>query len=290
VTPTTLNQTGLTTYWPYSGTNIPVTYHYCVNIQGANPVLQCSLPANAAFDVTGPMGSATATTQSVMVTPQQIPLCDGTTTTAQILVFGANIVPGTCAGPGNTGGIAIKGNNGITIASPVSSSNGSLEWIQVITANLFTETSPGASTPTSYDCGEGLDNGLPYPNTQTINGALTAFDVPTQGLVGPYIGYSKTFNAVTYLMWQSDIAGSILVPLGYVPWNWSAAAGQNTATQTWSLSSGATWSVNPSFVPSTDNDTTTHGYPTWTALISNYGSGSNGGVCNSIITNAQKEQ
>lgn len=288
VTPTTLNQPSLTTYWPYAGTNA-VTFQYCVNIQGANPVNQCSLPATAKFTVTGPTGSAIATTQSVMVTPQQIPLCDGTTTTAQLLVFGANIGPGTCA-PGNTGGIAIKGNYGITIASPVSSSNGSLEWIQVITANQFTETSPGASTPTSYDCGEGLDNGLPYPNTQTINGALTAFDVPTQGLVAPYIGYSKTFNAVTYLMWQSDIPGSILVPLGYVPWNWSGAAGQNVATQTWSLGAGATWSVNPSFVISSDSDSTTHGYPTWTALITNYGSGSNGGVCKSFTTNAEEVQ
>ncbi len=165
VTPTTLttaNNTApqLTTYWPYAGSNIPVSFKYCVNINGANPVLQCSLPANAAFTVTGPTGSAIATTQSVMVTPQQIPLCDGTTTTAQLLVFGANIGPGTCKGPGNTGGFAFKGSNGITIASPVSSSNGSLEWIQVITANQFTETSPGASTPTSYDCGEGLDNAI----------------------------------------------------------------------------------------------------------------------------------
>jgi hypothetical protein len=224
-----------------------------------------------------------------MVTPQQIPLCDGTPNTAQLLVFGANIGPGTCA-PGNTGGIEITGNYGITIASQVSSSNGTLEWIQVITANYFTETLPGASSPSGFDCGRGLDNALPYPNTATINGALTAFDVPALGLIGPYIGYSKTFNALTYLMWKSTIAGSIFVPLGYVPWNWSGSATQNSATQVWSLNDGAIWSVNPSFVISKDTDPTTHGYPTWNALILNTGAGSNGGVCTSFTTNAEEVQ
>ena len=58
-TPTTLNQPSLTTYWLYPNSSVPVTYQYCVNIQGANPVLQCSLPANATFNVTGPTAQIT---------------------------------------------------------------------------------------------------------------------------------------------------------------------------------------------------------------------------------------
>jgi len=276
VTPTTLTGPSLTTYWVYAGTDIPVTYEYCVGSQ-------CSSKANAAFTVNGPTGSATATVTGVSVSPK-VPICNGTTATEQLLVFGTGVGSGKCSS-GNTGGIAITGNYGITLggkAANVPSSGGTLEWIQLIAVNLETETPAGGGTPTSLDCGEGLDNKLPYPST-TTNGILTASDIPAQGLSAPYIGASRTFTASTYLMWQSKLTGSNLVPLGYVSWNWSGAAAENTATQTWSLSPGATWTAKPSFVKSSDNNPDTRGYPTWTSLVIN-------GVCTTVTTNAEEEQ
>lgn len=232
MTPTTLTtppQTSpaLTTYWPYAGTNT-VTFGYCVNIlltQGGNPVNQCSLPANASFDVSGP-------TASSMSTP-----------TGYVGIFA-----GPRLGYGPTG---IQFNPTLSNTTGYS---GQFEWIQLITNDTITHTSIAGSTQTCVNVtipptsgGTGLDSGLPYDTgTSTRDSPSITLNSTT------YTQEARSFSAQMYLLWDPLLPSSIPVPLGSVAWGWSGTAAYSSGN--WLLTSSST--TAPSWVPGSS-------YPTW---------------------------
>jgi hypothetical protein len=111
---------------------------------------------------------------------------------------------------------------------------------------------------------------------------MTAADSPPFGLSATYIGVTRSFSALSYLMWKSNLTGSILVPLGYVPWNWSGSAVGSIVTGIWSLNTNppSTWSQQPTLAQDPNNS----GYPTWDPpLVVN-------GVCTNVTTNEIEEQ
>lgn len=268
-TATVLTNPGLTTYWLYPNSSIPVTYKYCINIQGANPVLQCSLPANATFNVTGPTATITPSL-SLSTTPPATGVwwvsgtdsgCNG----YQYLVFGTLTLPSAGCGLLNPAKYGIG-----FLASPPPDS-GRFEWVQLITSDILTGTATGQEvTPTIRNTG--LDQFYPYP---TIDTSWTSVaDTPTISVNTPTLTTeTRAFSATMYLLWTgnaSDVQGRdsnyIDVPIGYVTWSISGTADNNTtATPPWSLdpTQGPT---TTDFTPSTDDGTVTHGLPAWTTV------------------------
>jgi hypothetical protein len=65
-------------------------------------------------------------------------------------------------------------------------------------------------------------------------------------------------------MWQADTPSSIPVPIGYVPWAWSAEADNNSGV--WSVNTGSVnVSSNPQIIPNTGDPTTD--FPTWSSAV-----------------------
>ena len=228
--PTTLNNTpNLTTYWIYPGNAIPVTYQYCVNIQGANPVLQCSLPANAAFNVTGPSVSS-------MSTP-----------TGYVGIFA-----GPLLGYGPTG---IQFNPTL---SNTTGDSGQFDWVQLITNDTLTLTSTTGTIQTCINVtvpptssGTGLDTLYPYAT------GTSTHDNPSGQLNSTtYTREARSFSAQMYLLWDPLLPSSIPVPLGSVTWGWSGTAAYSSGS--WSLISSST--TTPSWGTSSS-------YPTWSDLM-----------------------
>jgi hypothetical protein len=255
-TKTAVTNSYLNTFWVYPQDGIPVTYQYCVNIPGVGN--QCSLVANASFNVTGPTATITPNSNYWTVSP---PI--SCPTTVQILYFGY---------PDPTSGCAltplVKGISFQAALSSVPDSGGTAEWVQLITKNTLSGTllSGGDAGPTSQ--GVGLDNSYPYlPDDPNDAVTTQASDSPNNALDPSLARETRRFKADMYYLWQPQISGSIFVPLGYVEWSTSGTAVQHTNDTTpWSLaSSGATTAV---FHLSTDTGNT-HGYPTWSGIVTN---------------------
>jgi hypothetical protein len=78
-----------------------------------------------------------------------------------------------------------------------------------------------------------------------------------------------------YLMWTGnadDVQGTdpnyIDVPLGYVDWSISGTANQDKKlSPPWSLALDQGPTPTPTFTPSTDDGTATHGLPVWTNVV-----------------------
>jgi hypothetical protein len=261
VTPTTLNQTSLTTYWPYAGTNIPVTYYYCANIQGANPVLQCSLPATANFDVIGPTGGSISFTPfAPAVTIANLTTCtdpSGTYPGGPYMIYATGVTGQACPGQSNktVDGISFNFPTGYT-----NDSNGIYSLVQLINSDTIT-----GEAVSSY--GTGLDTEYPY-------GWPPSGDSPKVYLQSTATSVTRTFSANMFLMWQSTTANSIPVPLGYQTWGFSGTAtcSSNCGTASnWTATTNGTPGPVGSFTPSSAsqtqvvNTTLVDGYPTWTS-------------------------
>ena len=272
-TATVLTSPSLTTYWLYPKPSVPVTYQYCVNIPGlsADDIangLNCSLVANAAFNVTGPTATI-APSLSLSSTPPVTGVwwvsppdsgCNGW----QYLSFGTLVLPTTnCELAVDKDGIGF-------LASPQPDS-GRFEWVQMITSNILTGTAPGQEVAPNVGA-TGLDTYYPYPtidtNWNTVN------DAPTVSLNDPALTTkSRAFSATMYLLWTgnaSDVRGRdtnyIDVPIGYISWSVNGTADQNTAaTPPWSLDP-ASGQTPAAFKLSTDDGTATHGLPAWTTV------------------------
>jgi hypothetical protein len=273
ITQTKLTKPDLTTYWLYPQSDNPLTYQYCVDIPGlsADDItngLNCSLVAKANFNVSGP--TATIVPAVSMKTPwhvsRPIPVCNSTAK-AQELTFGKldHSASTTCQ--------LIVETSGITFNATVKTlpgSSGQTEWIQVISANEITGSSI-LGMPFLENVGTGLDNFLPYnrANPDPVDATTTSTnDSPGNDLGVDDANLTRTFTAKMYLMWTSQISGSISVPLGYVKWVISGTAAANESnTPPWSLASSTPTSKK--FHVSQDTGTKTHGLPTWSNLVRN---------------------
>ncbi len=270
ITQTKLTKPDLTTYWLYPQSDNPLTYQYCVNIPGlsADEIangLNCSRVAKATFNVSGPTATIVPTTTAWHVS-RPIPVCNSTGK-EQMLTFGKldSKTSTTCNLIVDTPGITFNAT-----VNTLSGSSGQTEWIQVISANTVTGSTV-FGTPFTTNGGTGLDSSLPY-NFQypdPVDATTTETDdSPNDGLGVDDANLTRTFAAKMYLMWTSEISGSIPVPLGYVKWVISGTAVANeTSTPPWSLASSTPTSKN--FHISQDTGTKTHGLPTWSSLVTN---------------------
>lgn len=237
VTPTTLTDPSLTTYWVEAGTNIPVSFQYCVSIQGASTANQCSLPANASFNVTGPAVSLDTTTSDVSVglTP---------------LSFGFFVPPDT---------------SGIIFSATATQPDvpGSLIFVQLVDG--YTGQYFGGNNCAPFDYGTGLDvmnpsSGIIYYDQSPVGATdYSTNDSPSIPLFSDDSEATADFVARMYLLWQPDIPSSIPVPIGFVPWSWEGEAEQSSNI----------WSVIPKSVVASSNPTlvpTTY-LPTWSSFV-----------------------
>lgn len=272
VTPTTLttaNNTApqLTTYWPYAGSNIPVSFKYCVNINGANPVLQCSLPANAAFTVTGPTGGS----MSFLPFSPGVSLANLTACTNSSGVTTKQGGPWMAYAQGETGSACPGGATvtayGITFNSPTGysdSSGGAFSIVQLVGLNNVT----GACCSTST----GLDTSIPYSR-------LPSNDSPKVYLPPTASNVTRNFIADMFLLWTSSKPNSIAVPLAYQQWGFSGTAKCSSDCGTagnWTVANttGKMQGTVGIFVTSSEYQTQTNdgyitlvdGYPTWSGL------------------------
>jgi hypothetical protein len=260
--PTVLSTTGLTTYWVYTQGAGAVKYHYCVNIQGATPLLQCTLDATATFAVTGPTGgSMTVTNFSSGVSIANLDACidsNGTPWPAGPYMFYGQGITGSICDATGTAGINFDAPTGYQ-----NTSGGSFLLVQLIGNDV------GIGGCCTY--GAGLDTQYPY-------GPPPDSDSPDTYLQPTVNSVSRTFTANMFLMWRSSTANSIPVPLGYQQWGFSGTATCNancgTASNwTAAITLGTTPGPVGNFVPSDPSQTQTNdrnnilvdGYPTWTS-------------------------
>jgi hypothetical protein len=215
---TNFSQQSNTFYWVTPGSSLVVTY--TVKLSNGS-----SSSASTTFNVSGPTSAQLATSTSAV----HISTISG----QPYLQYG-----------NQTAGVA-----GITFTgSATNSSGGSFSFVHLITSYQVVR-----SSTCSYSPGTGLDNYYPFPSSGS-----TASDSPASELYSSESKVSESFGATMYLMWQSSTSGSIPVPLGYVPWQWSGTAVQNAGV--WTVSSGS--GSASAFVSST-------AYPTWTTHVTN---------------------
>lgn len=246
-----LDQSCLTFYWVTpSAPNAPwqVSYSYTYNNQTSQTV-------TARFNVTAPTG--------LQVT--------GTTGVPD--VYQSASLP--------TMGFVSLVNYGIqTTASatnPSGAPSGSFSWVQLVTAEKSTirEGGPYAGTgvvvciPSFFaaDPAPKLDTKYPAAAGSTFN------DAPKHSDIGPaYVGdvageeqFTESFS--TYLMWNSNLAGSIPVPLGTVGWQWACDAVNTLVPQ----SNGTTWIRACAAPPNSGPIQFSAGssYPKWQSVASN---------------------
>jgi hypothetical protein len=259
VTPTTLTNPSLTTYFPYAGTNT-VSYQYCVNIQGADPVLQCSLPANATFTVTGG-GTMSNQPFSALTIDQLIQCVNGLPPanggdTAPFLAYG--LVSGyDCQ-------LSLTGAFGMTFIPSGAPSAGTYSYAQLINSD--------ARTANAISCSysQGIDKGYPYSAFRPGSNPPQAIDAPYTPLPPDYT-VNRSFNATMFLLWKSSSTNSISVPIGYQTWGFAGSAKQDTSG-TW-IATTDTTNGPPGpigmFFPSDGSQTTDgytalqDGYPIW---------------------------
>jgi len=254
ITPTTLKNASLNTYWVYPLDSIPVTYIYCVNISGVGN--QCSQEAKAAFNVSGPSATITANPTYWSVSPPMA--CPSI---VQLLYFGY---------PDPTSGCShkplVKGISFTAALSNVPNGGGTAEWVQLVKGNRLSGTTLSGVPATPTSLGVGLDKSYPYPPDDPNDPVTTeASDSPNNGLDTSLARETRRFKADMYYLWTSEIdPASIPVPLGYIEWSSSGTAAQHTKNSPpWSL----TLSEPTSAVFKVSSDTgSTHGLPTWSGM------------------------
>jgi hypothetical protein len=218
--------------------------------------------AKATFNVSGPTATIVPKPTAWHVS-RPIPVCNSTGK-EQMLTFG-RIEPQTSTTCKLV--VEVPGMTFTATVNVVPGSSGQTEWDQVLgPINNTTGTGGGQPIPsTSY---VGLDSTLPYNDTPIPVDATTAEtnDSPGTPLSITWDIATRTFNAKMYLMWTSQIPGSITVPLGYVQW---AIAGTATANDL----NKPLWSLAPSgpttkhFHVGADDGTKKHGLPEFSHLV-----------------------
>jgi hypothetical protein len=275
--PTELKSLNLTTYWLYPNPSAPLTYQYCVDITGADPVRQCSPTANAIFNVQGPSAQITAIL-SMAGTPYATGewwVSTGYTGCSinpkgltQFLIFGQySPPPATCVVSVYLPGIAFEATD--VNLDNVMAPDGVFQWVQLITASEDSGTMTNGNVTRSLN-GPGLDNVYPY-TTLAPPPYLTANDSPGLGLDNEWATGTRIFTAQMYLMWNSNLDSlSIPVPIGYLTWSINGTADQNKKeSPTWSLSRATTQgTAATTYTPSTAQQPS-YGLPTWTKVVLN---------------------
>ena len=166
--------------------------------------------------------------------------------------------------------------NGIYLIPPIifgppTPSIGNIQWAQVIKTHIYHAHYAQAGTHYTKTCnsGTGLDNGYPWGTFLNDDG-ITAKDSPGIFPDEPNQKFSAvdwTFHADMYLMWKPmNVVDAIFVPLGVVPWGFTATA-EKTTDGNWRVTSPAP--VQPAFEK---NDATTPMdklFPQWSSLVEN---------------------
>jgi hypothetical protein len=148
----------------------------------------------------------------------------------------------------------------IRFVATSNASPGTYEWVQIgqlqdITVKNQQGTCLSLSVP-GLDFGNGH-----YP---TFTGS-EAYDYPAAILLPGYLSASMEFQAQMYLLWNSNLAGSIPVPLGYVKWGVSESATfePSGGFPSWPKLGG--WSGPVEYTAEPAVFTTSYQYPTWNA-------------------------
>ena len=215
-----------TFYWVYpSPAQGPFSVTFTLNLSGGAQV-----SATTSFNVAGP-------------------------TAVSLFTCGGN-VPSGCAHNGPLGTVAIDtgpvlrlggpaSNIGIAFtasATPPSGYANTFSYVQLIKNDPITLTpSNGGAVqvcnPTTQPVVgvfPALDSGYPYSK-----GTTTSDNPPTATLTNTDKEVTRAFSATMYLMWSSELTGSIPVPLGYVDWQFTADATlTNSQSNTWAVKSG----------------------------------------------------
>jgi hypothetical protein len=112
---------------------------------------------------------------------------------------------------------------------------GHFVWAQIETSDYIKETKNGKV----YVCKipPGLDNFFPYPSNTNTDQSTN--DTPSVPLNNIYTEEVISDNFKMYLMWQSNLANSIPVPLGSISWGWIGDAVRDGKTGAWILKGGA---------------------------------------------------
>ena len=241
-----------TFYWPYAGNGYQETVRYYYAAWGYG---NWSPTATATVNVTGVTSPLLTARTSVAATIDTLQGCSSSPGGTE-LVFGniSGIVPG-CPGAG------LSGTPGISFsASGNQPGGGSFIYVQLINSDSVSRTTSTGTTPCSATPGD--DGSYPY---QSGNPAPS--DSPYAPLPITNTKVTRNFSATMYLLWQSNTANSIPVPLGSVPWVFNATATQSSGT--WSASGGGGPVANSSpqspFVVASASQAK-NGFPTWTQL------------------------
>ena len=271
---TILHTPNLTTYWLQPSDSVPVTYQYCV---GGD----CSLTANATFNVIGP--SATITT--LLTTPAYgawsvapvIPGCDDPNgLPRQALDFGLTTAPYGCDSIIISPGIVFE-------ATDISNAdNGTFQWVQLAPSDVATYVNPDLTEDQEISGGGQmtLDTVYPYPPDPDPNNPSIprTTDSPSQPLLNNWISTNRAFTAIMYLEWVPDqniYPASIEVPLGYVTWSINGTASSNLISPpSWSITSQLPTTVE--YTSSTDPNFNTitqysyYGLPIWSGPVTSH--------------------
>jgi hypothetical protein len=246
--------TSTTFYWAYpSPQGSPFKVIITVNLSDGT-----HQAGFASFNLIGPTGGTMTVTPYPRLTMNDMAAC---------VIGGKNIPAGPWLNYGNLAGScsAPTGTAGILFNNPTGysgSSGGSFSLVQLTSSFVLT----GGFNHT-YSVG--LDTQYPY-------GSPPNEDSPGTGaLLPPDTTQTLAFNANMFLMWQSNTANSIPVPLGYQTW-----AVSGSATCTTSCGSASNWTPTTngkpgpvgSFTASSasqtkvGNNVLQYGYPTWTGI------------------------
>jgi len=242
-----LKAASVTIFWPFAASSQVVQYQYCIQDN------QCPL-ATTTFNIAGPTG-VIIDPNPPNILPVQISTaqdCSGNT----VFLLSEGQVTTLCPIPG--------GANGMTISFDFDTqpSGGSFSWVQLVLNNQFTVNGSAMS------CGTGLDKAQ-FPTFS--QNPFT--DTPDVTLTSTTTTLSRSFQAQTYLMWNSGLTNSIWVPLGSVTWQFNGTATQTTPNQ-WTLSAG---SQSAGTFQASSFSQASNGFPTWSTIATN-----NSSQCTSV--------
>lgn len=257
-----LKNSNITFYWVYPDDSISVTYNYCVDIPGADPVHQCSPTAMAAFNVTGPGDELMDVDAYDQLNIDMIidkPPCLPTSADMSPYLYYANASGSDYPSPVNVTGDP----QGIKFTPPASTS-GTYFFVQLVNGDRTTYTNGKSSA--SCVSPPGLDGGnYPYPMQQ---GYDYADDSPDAALGSIYKKVSRTFKATMYLLWTSSIPDSIPVPIDSQDWHIVRGITMNTSYPTSESWTQPVWDAlgtdgDPVNYVDTAPSKSPYGYPTW---------------------------
>jgi hypothetical protein len=232
----------LTYYWVISGQQIEVSL--------TATIFGTSVTKYAYFNVVAPNPAESSVTLPTggQLNVRNLGDCAGSTP-------GPNMVFGDISGP--FPGCTYHGQAGITFAPPTTTSPpGNFFFVQLVTGDAIVYNRTGGQMNCTATNTPGLDGRYPYQGAT----AQTVTDAPFHPLLSPYATSTRNFAATMYLMWQSNTAGSIPVPMGSVGWGFSGLS-TKLADGSWTITSGS-GSAQPFAAASGINSV-----PQWTGLV-----------------------